>query len=206
MITLYLTRHGETEWNIQKRMQGHKDSPLTEKGRKQAQALGDYLKEIPFDKVFVSDSNRAYETATTIMQGRAVPIIKDVRLREMHIGEWEGCTFEEVEALNPTESYHFWNEPHLYQAQQGESFYDTRERAYDFIKELIETHKEGNILLVTHTITLKHMMSLWEGREIAKLWNEPFVAQTSLSIVELEEDKASIKMYAETPHLKCLIR
>lgn len=70
MLTLYITRHGETEWNIQKRMQGHKDSPLTEKGRKQAQALGNYLKNIPFEKVFVSDSNRAYETACTIMEER----------------------------------------------------------------------------------------------------------------------------------------
>ncbi len=202
MLTLYITRHGETEWNIQKRIQGHKDSPLTEKGRKQAQALGNYLKNIPFEKVFVSDSNRAYETACTIMEGRDVPIIKEVRLREMNIGIWEGSTFEEVERLDPIESYHFWHEPHLYQPQGGESFFNTRDRAYSFIQELIEQHQEGNILLVTHTITLKHIMSLWDEREVAELWNEPFVSQTSLSIVELEEGQGTIKVYAETPHLE----
>lgn len=201
MITLYITRHGETEWNIQKRMQGHKDSPLTEKGYMQAKALGNYLNDICFEKVFVSDSNRAYETACTIMARRDVPIIKEERLREMNIGAWEGHTFEEAEQLNATESYHFWHEPHLYKAQEGESFLDTRERVYAFMKELLSRYKEGNILLVTHTITLKHIMSLWDGKELSALWEEPFIAQTSLSIVEVKEDKGIIRMYAKTPHL-----
>ena len=85
MLTLYLTRHGETEWNVQKRMQGWQDSPLTEKGRRDAVLLGKRLESVEFAAIYTSTSGRTVETAELIrgerfidVQTRALNVIQDI--------------------------------------------------------------------------------------------------------------------------------
>jgi len=92
--TVYLVRHGETEWNIEHRIQGHKDSPLTEKGRQQASMLGSNLENVHFDAVFSSDLGRARETAELITLSKKIAVETTLALRERSFGEHEGKTFD----------------------------------------------------------------------------------------------------------------
>ena len=89
-MKIYFVRHGETEWNKQKRIQGRVDIPLDEFGRMLARKTATGLAEIPFDVCYSSPLSRAKETATIILEGRDIPIIEDDRIIEMAFGEYEG--------------------------------------------------------------------------------------------------------------------
>lgn len=109
--TLYLTRHGETKWNVEKRMQGWQDSPLTEKGRQDAKRLGKRLEAVELAAIYTSTSGRALETAELVRGGRLIPIYQDERLREIQLGDWEGKTHDEIRQMDPTGFDHFGTRP-----------------------------------------------------------------------------------------------
>jgi probable phosphoglycerate mutase len=77
MLHLYIARHGQTHWNVDKRMQGWLDSSLTELGLYNARALGKRLKDIEFNQVYISPSKRTEETAKAILGSRRLPLVKD---------------------------------------------------------------------------------------------------------------------------------
>lgn len=87
MLTLYITRHGQTEWNIQSRMQGWADSQLTATGVKAATQLGNRLQDVPLDAVYSSTSGRTIHTAQLILGNRTTPLIQKEDLREINVGE-----------------------------------------------------------------------------------------------------------------------
>ena len=89
-MKLYIIRHGETSWNVQRRLQGASDTDLNENGITLAKRTGEALKEIPFDLCFTSPLKRAKMTAELILAGRDISIYDDERLREISFGEWEG--------------------------------------------------------------------------------------------------------------------
>ena len=89
-MKLYLVRHGETDWNKVKKIQGQVDIPLNQFGKHLAEETAEGLHDIPFDLCISSPLSRAYETARIILEGRDVPIITDARIEEMAFGEYEG--------------------------------------------------------------------------------------------------------------------
>ncbi len=86
MIRLFVTRHGETVWNTQKKLQGWKDSDLTEKGINNALSLGNRLKDVAFDAIYASPSKRTLHTADLIKGNKALSIVENERLREISLG------------------------------------------------------------------------------------------------------------------------
>jgi broad specificity phosphatase PhoE len=127
--TLYFTRHGETEWNVQGRIMGHQDSPLTDLGVQQALWLRDILKEKPLATIYASSSQRAWMTAEILRDTRKLPILTDDRLREIYLGSWEGHINEEVARKFPEEFSAYKHAPRLYQAHNGgETFLQAQQR------------------------------------------------------------------------------
>ena len=86
---IYLVRHGQTVWNVKKRMQGHQDSPLTKLGILQANWAKEALDDIKIDIIYSSPSNRAYKTAEIIKGNRKIPLVAKNNLREINLGDWE---------------------------------------------------------------------------------------------------------------------
>ncbi|MCS7461657.1 histidine phosphatase family protein [Paenibacillus doosanensis] len=201
--TMYLTRHGETEWNVEKRMQGHSDSPLTPLGVFQAACLGDALRTVPFDAIYSSSSKRTVATAEVIRGSRQTAIIAQDALREIRLGEWEGKTGSYIREKDPEAYRMFWNEPHLYQpANQGESFYELYDRVIPWIKEAAASHLGEQILIVTHAITLKLLMAYFEGRPLAELWSPPILEPTALCKVVIQDGKECIELHGDTSHYR----
>ena len=89
-MKLYIVRHGETDWNNEKKLQGRSDVPLNDYGRELAYITAEALKDVSYDAIYSSPLIRAYETATILKGDRDIDIIKDERLREMCFGEYEG--------------------------------------------------------------------------------------------------------------------
>lgn len=202
--TIYITRHGQTEWNVEKRMQGWSDSPLTELGIQQAKWLEERLKDTKLDVIYSSPINRALSTANIVNGKRNIPLYTDSRLREINMGIWEGLTQDEIEKLYSKELYNFWNAPKLYKPYSGETFFQVRQRTKELVKEIISENIGKDILIVTHTITLKAIMSFFQNALIEDFWSPPFIHPTSLTIVRAENESFEVLLNADSSHLRNL--
>ncbi len=201
MLRLYITRHGETEWNIERRMQGHKDSRLTAKGIKDATALGERLKDVDFARIHSSSSGRAVHTAELIRGNRDIPIVPEDSLREINLGDWEGKTDVEVRQLDPQEHKAFWETPHLYAPKSGESFFQVRDRIEVALLKIIDENQNGNVLIVTHAVVVKTIMSIFKALPVEKVWDPPFVKGTSLCIVEIDKENRTVVLECDASHV-----
>lgn len=143
--TLVLVRHGETDWNVERRFQGSSDIPLNDNGRSQAQKLAQHLANEKFDAVYSSDLSRAAETAQTITQQTIVP---DVRLREIGFGVFEGFTFAEIEQKYP-EQWDLWRKREA-PPPQGEDISFVADRVRRFFDEVMVKHADQRVLVVSH--------------------------------------------------------
>lgn len=111
MGTIYITRHGQTKWNLEGRLQGQLDSDLTKIGKFQAKYLANRLREEDIDLIISSASQRAIETSKIVKEYLEVPVIECDNLKEMHFGKWQGKTHPEIEKLWPIEKQNFWERP-----------------------------------------------------------------------------------------------
>src|SRR5471030_1289483 len=162
---IYLIRHGQTEWNLEMRMQGHKDSPLTKLGKTQSQGLHDRLTNEKIDLIYCSESKRAYDTATAIKGNRNIPIHTTNKLKEIHMGKWEGMKQIDIVNKYPKAWIDFWNNPLIYvPTSEGESYQELKDRVIPKIEEIINSNQGKKIIIVTNRITLKVIMSYWIGR------------------------------------------
>ncbi|SCY56726.1 histidine phosphatase family protein [Alkaliphilus peptidifermentans] len=200
MTKLFLTRHGQTEWNLEGRLQGHKDSNLTDVGEQQAKLLGERLKDIEIDVIISSSSGRAYRTAELICGDREIDILPNDNLKEINIGDWEGQLVVEVEEHSPDEHHNFWNLPHLYQPSGGETFQQLHTRVSNEIEKIITEHYGKNILVVTHGVVLKALISYFENKEIKDLWSGAFMHSTCLNIVEIDNKERRFLLQGDISH------
>jgi broad specificity phosphatase PhoE len=200
MTTLYITRHGETEWNIEGRMQGWNDSPLTMLGLNQAYWLCDRLKDIEFKVIYSSPSGRAYKTAEILRGERNIEIIAEDTLMEINLSHWEGLDQKHIIDKDKKQFENYWNMPQLYKPYSGEDFLQVQHRVTRGISQILKEHKNENILIVTHTMALKVLMASLENRPISTIWDPPNIKQTSLTIIEVTDDKINIKMHADASH------
>lgn len=202
ILKLYLTRHGQTLWNVESRLQGWGDSPLTEKGISNARALGERLKNIEFYEVYASPLGRAMTTAQIVSGLEKDKIISDNNLMEIKFGSWEGMLKEDIKKEYPKENYEFWNKPHLFKKEDAETFNDVQKRALISINNIIKKHgnTDRNILVVSHAIILRTIMAYFEDRSFENLWEAPVMHDTSLSLIEIIDGKNTIKLYSDISH------
>lgn len=202
MLTLYITRHGETVWNAEKRMQGRLDSSLTDNGKLHAQLLGKRLENTEFAAIITSPSGRTVQTAELIKGDRPIPIVKDSRLMEIHFGSWEGKTHDEIKEIDAHQFDCFWNKPHLYQNSEGESFQDIQDRVLSVLKDIEQTYSSGNVLIVTHAVVIKTMYMVMKQLPLDDFWSPPFIHGTSLTVVECDNGKKNFLLEGDLAHVK----
>ena len=143
-------RHGETAWNVDTRIQGHLDIPLSANGRWQANRLAQALREETISAIYASDLARAWETAQYVGQVHGLQLNKEVGLRERDFGDFEGKTFAEIEVLLPDQSLRWRKrDPEFYPAG-GESLIAMRTRVLEAAERLAAQHAGEQIALVGH--------------------------------------------------------
>ncbi len=150
MTELILIRHGETDWNVERRIQGHTDIPLNETGLTQADAIGERFIDERIDVLLSSDLGRAMQTANPIAKACGLPVIRDVRLRERHLGVLQGKTIDEARELTP-EAYEIFHSRITDVALEGgESLAEFAQRVTGTLVELARVHRDKRIVAVTH--------------------------------------------------------
>jgi phosphoserine phosphatase len=200
VTTLYIVRHGQTEWNVEKRIQGHQDSPLTELGIKQAQWLGEALQNDHLDVIYSSPSTRAYKTAEYIRRHRQIDVIECAAFKEINVGVWEGQTFSSLEQKYPEQLKNFWENPAAFSVPDSETFADVQQRALRQLKHILVRHKGQAVLIATHTVVLKLLMAYFEDRPLAHLWHPPYVHPACLCKVDFNNDRPTIRLHADISH------
>ncbi|MGH3642367.1 MAG: histidine phosphatase family protein [Mycobacterium sp.] len=133
---LVLLRHGETNFNTEGRMQGQRDTELTDLGRRQAADVAATLAKLDPLLIVSSDLRRARETAQALAEQTGQPIRIDPRLREMHLGHWQGLTEPEIDSAAPG-SRRQWHDDPTWARHGGESRVDVAERALPVVEHLV---------------------------------------------------------------------
>src|SRR5574341_35572 len=145
-----IVRHGQTEWNIKGIRQGHLDSPLTRHGLAQAKALGQRLAREKFSVLYSSDLGRAVETAKEIVTVTGHQVVTDARLRERHLGIFQGLNADEINEIYPEERRLMRTSGPGYVIPCGESMIQQVERNVAFLDSLAVRHAGETIVVVTH--------------------------------------------------------
>ncbi|WP_201305459.1 histidine phosphatase family protein [Paenibacillus puerhi] len=202
ITTIYLVRHGQTEWNVEQRLQGHQDSPLTELGINQARWLGEALQNEPLDAIFASTSQRACRTAELIRGARDIAIIPNESLKEINMGVWEGRTQSEAKEQHAEQFDYFWNDPELFRVEGSETFGDVSQRGVDLLNQILVEWQGKSVLLVTHTVVVKLLMAYFEGRPLKQLWELPYIHPACLCKLEIHADRANILLHGDIGHYR----
>jgi alpha-ribazole phosphatase len=207
-LSIYLVRHGLTKWNVEKRYLGHTDLSLLEHKKNELMGLKIKVKDVNFESVYCSDLTRCKETLEFL-----IPNVKthfDARLRELHFGDWEGKTYDQLKNI---EAYSKWlNNWDKLAPPNGESGVQFSNRIDSFMSELLnsaehenyEKHNDKQLLIVSHGGVIRYILSklvpdktLWEwdikhGRAIHLLlgWKKGEWICSSWSEVPMPEKEA----------------
>ncbi|WP_040834194.1 histidine phosphatase family protein [Nocardia brevicatena] len=150
--TLILLRHGQTEWNADDRMQGQIDTDLTDLGRRQAKEAARELVSRKVIGIVASDLRRAYDTALILAESTSLEVVRDERLRETHLGGWQGLTSREFDADHPGARV-AWRMDASYSPPGGETKLEVGARALPVVRELYAERQDwpgATIILVAH--------------------------------------------------------
>lgn len=186
--TLFITRHGQTLWNTQKRMQGGRIRHLLSWALNKPSRWVKEMANTNIDYIYTSPIGRAFKTAEIVRGCRDIKMIKDDRIREINMGIWEGMSQEEIDNLYKEQLFNFWNAPHLYKPLGGESFMQVKQRTQNFIEQIVKENKGKVVLIVTHTVALKSIMSYINDISLERLWSPPYIHPTSLTKVEIKDN------------------
>ena len=194
-MKLYIVRHGETDWNKARKIQGQSDIPLNAFGRHLARETAKGLADVHFDLCFTSPLSRAKETARIILEGRDVPIIEDPRIEEMSFGVYEGkcCSSEGWEL--PEEFRRFFDGPDRYEAPEGgEDFAQVRERTGGFLEELAgnPAYADKQILVTTHGAALAGLLCYIRRAPLSRYWGTGVHKNCAVTEVACEDGEYHI--------------
>ncbi len=188
-MRLYIVRHGETDWNKARRVQGHADIPLNEYGIHLAEQTAEGMKDIPFDLAYTSPLIRARQTAEILLAGRDIPVLESEGIKELGFGAYEGmcCSGENRDTESEKFKSFFTDTGNYVPAEGGESIQALMERTGKFLRELCgDAALSGKQILVsTHGAAMTALLNQIRGNfEIADFWKWQVPANCAVTIVE----------------------
>ena len=142
-MKLYVTRHGETSYNVENRICGVSDIPLNNTGKEQAQKIGEKLLDKKIDVIISSPLQRAQETAKIISKKIKAPIEIDERIHEINFGVFEGMP-------GKNEDFRYVKKNHAISYPQGEKLFQVVQRVYNFLDEIHQRYQDQTVLVVCH--------------------------------------------------------
>lgn len=177
---IHLIRHGETDWNLERKIQGWADVELNPVGMRQAEALGEYARSsLRIGRVISSDLKRCTQTADAI----GIPYETDERLREFNAGGLTGMSWEEVESSFPNVAVDILNSRTWTRRPDGESSFDTAARAAGFVYDSGLLQRDDDVALVSHGGLIRAMICVLLDMPLA--YSRKFnIMNTSVTTIE----------------------
>ena len=202
-MLLYIVRHGLTEWNKLKKLQGAADVPLAEEGIILARKTGQALKNVKFDVCFTSPLSRASQTARYVLGDRNVPIIPDKRIQEINFGILEGDLVRDKEGnyINPQIETFFRNPADFKRPENGENIYDVLTRTKNFWEEKTTdpSLEDKTVLIASHGCAVRALLQN-VYRDPENFWHGCVPPNCCINLVEVKNGRAVLleedKVYA----------
>lgn len=200
LTRILFIRHGETVFNLEGKIQGDLDSPLTETGLRQAGAVAHRLRHTPPAHIYTSDLGRALATAQLIAQAVHCPLTTDERLRERNMGIFQGLTFDEIARQYPAEMARLKVATADYVPPGGESAVQTRHRAWAALNDLADKHPGQQIAVISHGAVIggviRHILGMpYEWRRGFKIFN------AGINVLAKSSDHWSVETLGDICHL-----
>lgn len=197
----FLVRHGQTDWNVEQRIQGQSDLPLNAAGLRQAEDLAGYFASRPLIALYASHLQRSRQTAEVIAQETGVDITVDPDLAEIYLGEWEGLTGQEVDGRYQG-AYRLWqSSPSQVRIPGAEPLASFRTRARAAFSRIAERHPDGRIAIVTHGGVIASLLSDYLDADYDALLRRLSLDNAGISAVEHAVRPPQILWINETGHL-----
>lgn len=194
---VFLVRHGETEWNASRRIQGQTDVPLSERGWQQAAAVAAYLSRVPLAAVYSSDLLRALQTAEAIASAHGIAACAEPGLRELHFGEWEGLDEVDLQARYP-EEYRLWRADSLRQRPPGgEGIARLMARVAQVYDRVVAAHAGRCVAIVGHGGSIKALVVHALGAPL-EAYTRLRLGNASVSLIEIGDRGPVLALYNET--------
>ena len=201
-MNIYITRHGQTIWNKEGRIQGHKDSELTEKGINDAELLSERIQELSIDYIISSPIKRAYRTAEIVRGNKALEIIFCEYFKEINCGDFEGEKFEDLAIKFPEQFIKIKENPFQNGYPNGENLIQFYDRVIEGFNKIIDSYKDKNILIVGHGGTIKCIETYIHKNKIQRGWFDSIVENCSFTHIRLIENGFEIIAYNDILHLQ----
>jgi valyl-tRNA synthetase len=191
----FLVRHGETDWNKEGRVMGHKDIPLNKNGIAQAKRAASTLKNKKIDLIISSDSLRARQTAEIISQITGAEVLLDKKLKERHLGEGEGMLREDF--IKKYGSFYQYEE----QLAGGESFKELEDRIWETIQSHRRNHSHKNIVIVTHGGPIRTLLKRLKNLNPTQMFVNPTIGNAEIVSLEIGDrcEKCGSDIYEQDP-------
>ncbi|ANU23265.1 histidine phosphatase family protein [Planococcus donghaensis] len=189
MTTICLVRHGETDWNVQGKIQGKTDIPLNAEGIKQAMRCAHGLTDANWDIIITSPLKRAKRTAELINETLQLPLMEMPQFEEKHFGDAEGMTYEERALTFPDRHYPNQEDNQLF-----------AERLSSGLEIIHERFKNKRVLLVSHGGVINALLGTLSNGEIGS--GKTRLLNTSFSHIQFDQTNWVIKNYNQVSHLE----
>ena len=202
-MLIYIVRHGLTEWNKLKKLQGAADVPLAKEGILLAEKTGEALKDVKFDICFTSPLSRARQTAECVLGDRNVPIIPDKRIQEINFGDLEGGCVRDAEGnyIDPQVEMFFRDPVNFKRPENGEDIFDVIARTKDFWEEKTSDPSltDKTVLVASHGCAV-HALLQNSYHDPENFWHGCVPPNCCVNLVEVKNGKTVLleedKVYA----------
>lgn len=171
MTQLILVRHGQTDWNKDRRIQGGLDIPLNKSGKLEAEKLARNLSKLDIDAVYSSTLSRSWETAETIAKYHGLSVKRLPELNELNQGVWQGLLIGEIKKRYKKQ-YNLWSSnPLSVRPPKGETIDEAYKRVVSAARNVISKHKEQSICVVSHEIINTLLKCYFHDLSVEGLWS-----------------------------------
>lgn len=191
--TIYLVRHGESEANLARRFSGRMDSPLTARGRAQAEAVARALADVAFDRIVATPLSRSLDTALVIARPRRMPVDVVADLIEIDVGERTGSTFDEIRGLPE------WRDDGFVAWPGGESLDQVLARALRAVARLAREAAGGTVCVVGHGGVTRILASHYLG--ILPALDRSPATNTNLTVIETDGVTGRVVRLFDSAHV-----
>jgi broad specificity phosphatase PhoE len=199
--TIYLIRHGQTDWNKQQIFRGRKDIPLNERGREEALALSKHLAAVKFSAGYASPLSRSFETAEIVARPHGLTVQLDEGMVDINYGVWEGLSDDEVKKRFAILYRRWHSEPQRVRFPGGESLLMVKKRALTSLEGFRNRHPGETVFVVSHRAVTKVVMCAMLGLTNRSFW-KIFQDNCAFNIIMLSKDDAYVSALNDTCHMR----
>ena len=200
MTKIILIRHGQTLWNVERKIQGHSNVELAPEGIAQAKLLAKNFPIENISAIYSSDLNRAKVTAEIVAERFNLSVQTEKNLREANWGDWEGKKLTEIEKFDPINYERFFRNPEEVQIANAETFAQLKARAFSTLKKIIAAHPDENIVIVAHGAINRTILCSILEIPLKNLWSLTQF-NTAVNILRFDDGYFTVELINGTAHL-----